>query len=83
MIHPPALISDLDLDTAHPEATPGYTTFIKRRGKEHKHLCVRCRSGWVAVDMLTYDKRKAMRAQDFANGFLKNEKYPYFVADSW
>ena len=80
MIHPPSLITDLNLDLVHPNAAPGHTIFLKR-GKTLRLLCIRCRAGWVAVDGITYDKRKPMKAMDFANGFLKEQDQPHFVAD--
>ena len=78
--HPPSVLADLSLDAAFPSAVPGFAAFVKR-GKRRKYLVVRCRTGWLPVDRLSYDKRKVMSSQDFANGFLKHEAEPFFVAD--
>ena len=41
-------------------------------GKQGNFLCIKCCEGWIAIDKIIYGTKKTMSANDFANGFMKN-----------
>lgn len=77
---PPARLAGLGLDGLHPGARPG-TAVFHRAGRDRKYLCIKCQTGWVAVNSIYYGKRKEMSPQDFANGFLGTKSEHLFVKD--
>jgi len=58
------------LASEYPNSEPGSAVWIKS-GKQGSFLCIKCSEGWIAVDKI-YGTKKAMSANDFANGFMKN-----------
>jgi len=61
-----------------PSSPPGSLLFI-RRSKREKFLCVKCRTGWVAVSDLFYHNKKVMSAIDFYNGLLSKPGEHKFI----
>jgi len=59
----------LDGAALPPDSQPGSILYI-RRGKREKYLCVKCRSGWVAVSDIFYHNKKVMSSTDFYNGLV-------------
>ena len=63
---PPRVLAGARLPSDCP---PGRIEFI-RRGKKEKFVCVKCRTGWVAVSDIFYHNKKVMSPTDFYNGLL-------------
>ena len=63
---PPRVLAGAQLPS---DCQPGRIVFI-RRGKREKFVCVKCRSGWVAVSDIFYHNKKVMSPTDFYNGLL-------------
>ena len=63
---PPRVLAGAPLP---PSSPPGALLYI-RRGKREKFLCVKCRTGWLAVSDIYYHNKKVMSPTDFYNGLL-------------
>ena len=63
---PPRVLSGAPLPSL---ASPGRIVFI-RRSKREKFVCVRCRTGWLAISDIFYHNKKVMSPTDFYNGLL-------------
>jgi len=59
------------LASEYPNSEPGCAVWMKY-GKQGNFLCIKCCEGWIAIDKIIYGTKKTMSANDFANGFMKN-----------
>jgi len=65
-VFPPRVLAGAPLPD---HSLPGSLLYI-RRSKRDKFLCVKCRTGWLALSDIFYHNKKVMSATDFYNGLL-------------
>jgi len=68
----------LGLNLGEGDFGPGSIVFI-RRSKKERHVCVKCRTGWISISDIYYHNKKVMSPLDFYNGVLSKPGCHKFI----